>query len=153
MPSDDEKKPKIVSDENWKAQARQEKEKLSGQSKQSAQPDHSAQPAQPDSSPSAPDDSEQDQTPDEQQPVGIPPASFMTLINSYVIQTYYCLGKFADPEKGEKPEVNLDLAKHHIDMLDVLEEKTKGNLTEQEKKVLSVALNETRMMYVQAAQG
>lgn len=141
MPTEDEKKPKIVSDENWKAQARQEKEKLSDP------------PDQPVQSESAPADSDQDQTPDEQQPVNIPPASFMTLVNSYVIQTYYCLGKFADPEKGEKPQVDLDLAKHHIDMLDVLEEKTKGNLTEQEKKALSLALNETRMMYVQAAQG
>jgi len=138
MPSDDEKKPKIVSDENWKAQARQEKEKLS---------------EQPASSEPAPDDSEQAQPADDQEPVNIPPASFMTLVNSYVIQTYYCLGKFADQEKGEKPKVDLDLAKHHIDMLSVLEEKTKGNLTEQEEKALSVALNETRMMYVQAAQG
>ena len=141
MPTEDEKKPKIVSDENWKAQARQEKEKLSDP------------PDQPVQSESAPADSDQDQTPDEQQPVNIPPASFMTLVNSYVIQTYYCLGKFADPEKGEKPQVDLDLAKHHIDMLSVLEEKTKGNLNDQEKKALSVALNETRMMYVQAAQG
>ncbi len=140
MTSDDEKSPKIVSDENWKAQARQEKEKLSDQSDQS------------DQSESAPDDSDQVQPADEQQPVNIPPANFMTLVNSYMIQTYYCLGKFADPEKGEKPKVDLDLAKHHIDMLSVLEEKTKGNLTEQEEKALSVALNETRMMYVQAAQ-
>jgi len=54
---------------------------------------------------------------------------------------------------GSAPEINLDLAKHHIDLMEVLEEKTKGNLTNDESKKLSLALHEARMQYVQAAGG
>ena len=44
------------------------------------------------------------------------------------------------------------MAKHHIDTLAVLEEKTSGNLTDEEKKLLDNALYEVRMRYVQVAQ-
>jgi hypothetical protein len=44
------------------------------------------------------------------------------------------------------------MAKHHIDSLAVLEEKTKGNLSEEEKKMLDAALYETRMRFVSIAQ-
>ena len=77
-----------------------------------------------------------------------PPASFETLVSTFVTQTLFALGavQFAD---GKRPPVNLDLAKHHIDMLGVLEDKTKGNLSEDEKKLLDSALYELRMTYVQ----
>ncbi len=44
------------------------------------------------------------------------------------------------------------LAKHHIDVLGVLEKKTKGNLTAEEKSILDQALYEVRLRYVQVAQ-
>ena len=77
-----------------------------------------------------------------------PPASFETLVSTFVTQTLFALGavQFAD---GKRPPVNLDLAKHHIDMLGVLEDKTKGNLSEDEKKLLDSALYELRTTYVQ----
>ena len=56
-----------------------------------------------------------------------------------------------DP-KTKRRYVDLDLAKHHIDILGLLEEKTKGNLTDEEKKLLDQALYEVRMQYVQIAQ-
>ena len=64
-------------------------------------------------------------------------------------QALYYLGDLA--VRGGEPEVNLDMAKHHIDTLGVLEEKTAGNLTEDEKKLLDSALYETRMRYVSVA--
>jgi hypothetical protein len=55
--------------------------------------------------------------------------------------------------KGEeKREPDMELAKYNIDMLETLEEKTKGNLTEEEKKVLENTLNQLRMGYVQVAE-
>ncbi|MFW6066159.1 MAG: DUF1844 domain-containing protein, partial [Planctomycetota bacterium] len=48
--------------------------------------------------------------------------------------------------------VDLDLAKFHIDTMAVLEEKTKGNLSDEEAKLLDQALYETRMTYVEMAQ-
>ena len=44
------------------------------------------------------------------------------------------------------------MAKHNIDMLGVLEEKTKGNLTDEEQRLLDGALYESRMRYVSIAQ-
>ena len=49
------------------------------------------------------------------------------------------------------PVVNLDMAKHHIDTLAVIEEKTKGNLTPEEQRMLDAALYEARMRYVNVA--
>ena len=47
--------------------------------------------------------------------------------------------------------INLDMAKHQIDILGILEEKTKGNLSDEEKHLLDAALYETRMRYVSVA--
>jgi len=47
--------------------------------------------------------------------------------------------------------MNLDAAKHQIDTLGVLEDKTRGNLTESEQKLLDTALYETRTRYIGAA--
>jgi hypothetical protein len=44
------------------------------------------------------------------------------------------------------------MAKHNIDMLGIIEEKNKGNLTEDEQRLLDSALYETRMRYVSIAQ-
>lgn len=135
--SNDEKKSKIVTDESWKAQARAEKERLSEEEKKKSPPPSGAA---------------------EQKAAGpkstgpLPPANFMTLVNSLVVQILFSLGRIGDPNAKESPPVNLDLAKHHIDMLQVLEDKTQGNLTDEEKKALALALHEVRLQYVQAAQ-
>ena len=81
----------------------------------------------------------------------IPPASFETLIGSMMSQVFMALGGYEDP-RTKRRYVDLELAKHYIDTLAVLEEKTKNNLTENEKKILDQALYECRMQYVQIAQ-
>ena len=60
------------------------------------------------------------------------------------------LGQIPNPRSGE-PEVNLDLAKIFIDQLAMIQEKTRGNLTSEEAKVLSNALSNLQMAYVEIA--
>ena len=57
------------------------------------------------------------------------------------------LGLTVDPAVG-KPEIRLDWAKHFVDMLGVLEEKTKGNLSPQDDALLNNTLHELRMAFV-----
>ena len=60
------------------------------------------------------------------------------------------LGQIPNPKTGE-PEVNLDLARMFIDQLAMIQEKTRGNLTSEETKVLSNALSNLQMAYVEIA--
>ena len=53
--------------------------------------------------------------------------------------------------RGGDAATGLDLAKHHIDTLAVLDEKCKGNLTADEQKLLDSSLYQARMQYVQVA--
>ena len=59
------------------------------------------------------------------------------------------MGFMPDPTTGEMVK-NLKLAGHHVDMLGILEEKTKGNLTEAEAAMLENSLHQLRMAFVQA---
>ena len=61
----------------------------------------------------------------------------------------YHLGEIGDPRTGKK-EVDLDLAKHGINTLSLLQEKTKGNLTEDEDEMLKSILYDVKMRYVKA---
>ena len=80
----------------------------------------------------------------------LPAASFETLVQSLATQALLFLTPQEDPETG-KPLRNLELAKHSIDLLAVLEEKTKGNLDDRERRLLDAVLYQTRMAYVEAA--
>jgi len=79
----------------------------------------------------------------------LPPASFATLVQSILTQVLFYLGDLAT--RGGEPMINLDMAKHNIDTLSILEEKTRGNLNEDEKRLLDAALYEARMRYVALA--
>ncbi len=79
----------------------------------------------------------------------LPEASFPTLVNSLVTQILLYLGDLTP--RGVEPQVNLDMAKFNVDLLGVLEEKTKGNLSPEEQKLLDNALYEVRMRYVSVA--
>jgi len=81
---------------------------------------------------------------------GLPPASLATLVQTLATQSAIFMTDQRDPETGQSLR-NLDLAKHNIDLLRVLEEKTKGNLTEDEKHLLETVLYELLMAYVAAA--
>ena len=128
---DEKEKPKIVVDDDWKAEAQAEKEKLDEQAEKRQQEAEGAQ---------------------ERAARELPPATFSTLVSSLATQVMLALGGMQDP-KTKRRIVDLALAKHHIDTLAALEEKTKGNLTDEEVKLLDQALYQVRMQYVQMAQG
>src|SRR5437763_6229546 len=60
------------------------------------------------------------------------------------------LGQIPNPKSGE-PEVNLDLARMFIDQLEMIQEKTRGNLTNEETMVLRNALSNLQMAFVEAS--
>ena len=72
------------------------------------------------------------------------------LVQTLATQAAIFMSEQADPETG-RPIRNLELAKHNIDLLRVLEEKTKGNLADDEKRLLETLLYELLMAYVSAA--
>jgi hypothetical protein len=82
-------------------------------------------------------------------PRALPPADFATLVLSLGSSAVMYLGESAEPG-GKKSERNLPMAKHAIDLLTVLEEKTKGNLSPEEGQILESLLFDLRLRYVEA---
>ena len=123
------KEKKIIVDEDWKAEAQREKEILAAQ-----------------------EEAEKKKTQEEKQARGpLPQGNFAALISMLTTQALFALGLLQVKEQ-EKREPDLELAKYNIDMLETLEEKTKGNLTKEEETVLANTLNELRMGYVKVAE-
>ena len=79
----------------------------------------------------------------------LPPADFATLVLSLGSSAVMYLGQSEGPE-GKKPARNLPMAKHAIDLLTVLEGKTKGNLSSEEEQILESLLFDLRLRYVEA---
>ncbi len=119
---------KLIIDDDWKEEARKEKEVLIEQEKQDSEVKEDAQA----SGRSGP----------------LPPAELSGLISMLATQSFYALGVVKTKE-DEEPRKDLEIAKFNIDMLGVVEEKTKGNLTDQEASILSDTLQQLRMVYVQ----
>lgn len=80
----------------------------------------------------------------------LPPATFEFLVFSLRTQAEVSLGLLQVGE--EKQEKNLGLARHFIDVLGVLQEKTKGNLSIEEQRLLDNSLTELRFRFVQASE-
>lgn len=90
------------------------------------------------------------ETAEHEQPSQMPPlpeVSFSTFVISLNSEALFHLGIIGNPTTGEQ-EKNLGLAKHTIDTLGMLEEKTRGNLTEDEAAMLKNLLYDLRMIYV-----
>ncbi len=80
----------------------------------------------------------------------IPPANFLFLVESILMQAQMQLGLLNFGENAdEEPEVNLPLARHSIDLLGMLQEKTQGNLTTEEQRLLENGVTELRFRFVQ----
>lgn len=77
----------------------------------------------------------------------IPAVTFEHVIQSIYLSAIVALGAAAEP--GQKARIDILGARQSIDMLGVLQEKTKGNLTEKEQRLLQNALFETRMMFLE----
>src|SRR5205823_10506362 len=80
----------------------------------------------------------------------LPPPSFQLLIATYASQATVAFGHVANPIDGKK-EVRLDLAKHAIDMLAIIEQKTKSNLAPDEEAMLEKLLHELRFQFIDAS--
>lgn len=79
----------------------------------------------------------------------LPPASFEFLIISYKTQAEMNLGLLKLTEDQPPPDPRL--ARHFIDMMAMLQDKTKGNLTWEEERLLNNTLTELRFRYMQTA--
>jgi hypothetical protein len=146
-----DEKPSLHIDTDWKRQAQEEKKRLADEEARKAKeaatmsaPSAASVGVGPAAAPRA-----GGAAPARSRAEGLPPASFSVLVQSVLTQILFYLGDLS--ARGGEPQVNLDMAKHQIDILGVLEEKTKGNLSDDEKKLLDTALYETRMRYVNVA--
>jgi len=78
----------------------------------------------------------------------LPPASFEFLVLSLRVQAEIHLGVYPAPD-GAKADINI--ARHTIDLLKVLQDKTKGNLSLEEQRLLDNSLTELRFRFIQMA--
>lgn len=92
-----------------------------------------------------------DSTAHEPEEFPLPPASFDFLIESILMQAQMQLGILHFREEDDPGEPNLPLAKHSIEMLAMLQEKTRGNLSNEEQRLIDNGLTELRFRYVQVA--
>ena len=107
-------------DSDWKTEAAREKENLAAQEQKQASGGS-----------------------DQEGPIGL-----LDLVNLLAMQAAVGLGGLQGPG-GEQIPANPALAQHYIDLLEVLQTKTVGNVTDEEKKVLGAVLYELRMQFVQ----
>jgi hypothetical protein len=80
-----------------------------------------------------------------------PRVDFATLVQSFLVTALYHLGLAADPETGTPSTPNLAAARQDIEILELLEEKTRGNLDADESRMLEGVLYELRMRFVEAS--
>jgi hypothetical protein len=131
--SDPQAEPKIVVDEDWKSRVQAEKEAV-GQQAAASEPADSAK------TPEAAPEAKATAAP-------LPAASFELLISMLATQALTAMGRLPDPVQGH-PVVRPDLAQHYVDMLGMIEQKTKGNLTTDEAGLVEAVLHQLRMTFV-----
>ncbi len=90
--------------------------------------------------------------PDQDGQCVMPEVTFLAFIMSLNTSALFHLGEIADPETGEKL-IDFSLARHAIDTLVLLQEKTKGNLDDDEKDMLKNVLYDVKIRFVQAVKG
>ncbi len=129
MAEEKEQEKKIIVDEDWKQEAQKEKDILAAQE----------------------EDEMKEKQEEETSRGPLPEGNFAALISMLATQALFALGLLQIKGQEER-KPDLEMAKYNIDMLQVLDEKTKGNLTKEEEAVLSNTLNELRMGYVKVAE-
>jgi len=77
-----------------------------------------------------------------------PPADFSMIVATFSTQAMLAMGLFPNPVTN-KIETNSSLARHCVDMLGVVEEKTKGNLTPDETTLLDTTLHQLRIAFIE----
>jgi hypothetical protein len=84
-------------------------------------------------------------------PPPLPPADFAALVLSFASSALLHLGLVEDPQTGRPAEKSLPLARHSIDLLELLETKTRGNLSPDEAALITNLLTELRVRYVECS--
>jgi hypothetical protein len=113
---------KVIIDEDWKNQAQKEKEVLEKKVEEEVKTTEQPQ---------------------------LPPADFEGLVSFFATQAYFALGLIRSKEdKDKKIAPDLEVARYHIDMLSLLEQKCKGNLTAEEQQLLQGTLGQLRILFV-----
>lgn len=124
MTEEKKEEKKIIIDEDWKSQAQKEKEVLKAQEKAEKE------------------DQESRRSP-------LPPGDFSGLVSILASQAFFSLGIIRNKEDQDKQiEPDWQMARYNIDLLGMLEEKCKGNLTFEEERLLSSTLEQLRMTFV-----
>ncbi|HXA68145.1 MAG TPA: DUF1844 domain-containing protein [Bryobacteraceae bacterium] len=80
----------------------------------------------------------------------LPPATFDFLVISLKTQIEVHLGLLHFGDEKERPEPEFRMARHSIDLLAMIQEKTRGNLSLEEQRLIENALTELRFRFVQA---
>ena len=119
--------PKLHIDSDWKEEAQAEKERLAAEAAEKTSEGGTPAPGE------------------------LPPADFKSLMGLLASQAIMGLGAYTDPQSGGVV-IDLPGAKFAIDLLGVLEEKTKGNLSDEEGVEIDKVLTELRSRFVQVAQ-
>lgn len=127
--SKDEEAPKLQIDSNWKAEAQAEKERLAKQEQEQEKEKEKGTTG----------------TSGREHP---PEADFKSLMGVLASQAIMSLGALGDPKTG-RVVIDLEGARFSIELLSVLEEKTRGNLTDEEAKEIAQVLAELRNRFVQ----
>lgn len=121
MAEDNKEAPKIFIDDDWKEQARREKEEADRQARKA----------------------------EEAVEMGpLPGPHLAEIIQMVTMQATIGLGGFRD-QNGRAIPPNLEYAKHYIDLLELLQTKTRNNLDDQEQRMLGGTLHELRMAFVE----
>ncbi|MBB3209513.1 hypothetical protein FHS27_005353 [Rhodopirellula rubra] len=156
-----EPSPKIIVDSDWKEQVAKEKQAAASEATDTAPAGDEQTEAAATAGASKPEsnaaqspvaDAPSPETSATESPTGdggppLPTPSFEVLVSMLFTQAISALGQMPSPVDGET-KVDKRMAKHTIDMLDMLTAKTEGNLSEHESKMLSEALHALRMTYV-----
>ena len=123
-------------DESWKEQAEREKHVVAGSGPTGAAP--TAAPSQPAAETAGSDES--------------PQARFDLFVSGLAVEAFVALGEMPHP-RTKRQTINLPQAKYLIDLLGVLDEKTKGNLSVEEERLLKETLYQLRMQYLAKSGG
>jgi hypothetical protein len=138
--------PKIIIDEDWKTQVQAEKEAAKQGGPESnpeakTAPDETAAPQASTGDPSSPEDAAFPEDPE------MPPASFEMLLTGLATEAMMAMGQIPHPVTGEA-SVHPNQAKYLIDTIEVLRDKTKGNLGPGEGEAIDGLLHQLRMAFV-----
>ena len=128
----DEKK--LIIDEDWKSQVQAVKEAAAKVVPASAGGQHAASSAS--------------EVPRDSGDIQMPPASLELLITTLATEALVALGQVPHPATGEA-HVHRNQAKYLIDTIDVVRQKTKGNLTPDEQQMIDSVLHQLRMVFLE----